>query len=56
MTLADLRKIIDGEVPPPPVSQLIGFRLVDAEEGRVTFIRGAFCCHDPLTWRLGAGR
>lgn len=37
MTLADLRKIIDGEVPPPPVSQLIGFRLVDAEEGRVTF-------------------
>ena len=37
MTLADLRKIIDGEVPPPPVSQLIGFRLIDAEEGRVTF-------------------
>jgi uncharacterized protein (TIGR00369 family) len=37
VTLADLRKIIDGEVPPPPVSQLIGFRLVDAEEGRVTF-------------------
>lgn len=37
MTLADLRKIVDGEVPPPPVSELIGFRLVDAEEGRVTF-------------------
>ncbi|MGZ4291483.1 MAG: PaaI family thioesterase [Gaiellaceae bacterium] len=37
MTLASLRRIIDGEEPAPPVSVLIGFRMVEAEEGRVTF-------------------
>lgn len=37
MTLASLRRIIDGDEPPAPVSELVGFRMVDAEEGRVTF-------------------
>lgn len=31
------RQMIEGEVPPPPVSQLIGFRMVAVEAGRVTF-------------------
>jgi uncharacterized protein (TIGR00369 family) len=37
VTLADLQQIIDGEVEPPPVGRLIGFRMVAAEVGRVTF-------------------
>jgi uncharacterized protein (TIGR00369 family) len=37
VTLEPLRQILDGEIEPPPVGQLIGFRLVAAEEGRVTF-------------------
>jgi uncharacterized protein (TIGR00369 family) len=37
VTLEPLRQILNGEIEPPPVGQLIGFRLVAAEEGRVTF-------------------
>jgi uncharacterized protein (TIGR00369 family) len=37
VTLAPLRAIIAGEVEPPPIGTLIGFRMVAAEEGRVTF-------------------
>ena len=37
MTLEALRRIIDGVDPPPPVSKLIGFRMVAAEEGSATF-------------------
>ena len=37
MTLALLHRIIDGSEPAPPVSQLVGLRMVAAEEGRVTF-------------------
>ena len=37
MTLALLHRIIDGSEPGPPVSQLVGLRMVAAEEGRVTF-------------------
>jgi uncharacterized protein (TIGR00369 family) len=37
VTLVDLQRIIDGEVPPPPVSQLVGFRMVSADPGMVTF-------------------
>ena len=37
MTLELLRRIIDGDEPPAPVSELVGFRMVDADEGRVTF-------------------
>ena len=37
MTLAELHRIIDGSEPAPPVSQLIGLRMVAAEEGHVTF-------------------
>ena len=37
MTLALLHRIIDGSEPTPPVSQLVGLRMVAAEEGRVTF-------------------
>jgi uncharacterized protein (TIGR00369 family) len=35
--LAFLRSIMAGELPPPPIAVLMGFRLVDAEEGRATF-------------------
>jgi uncharacterized protein (TIGR00369 family) len=37
VTLALLQRIIDGSEPAPPVSQLVGLRMVAAEEGRVTF-------------------
>ena len=37
MTLALLRGIVAGEVPGAPVGELIGMRMVAAEEGRVTF-------------------
>jgi uncharacterized protein (TIGR00369 family) len=37
VTLALLHRIIDGSEPAPPVSQLVGLRMVAAEEGRVTF-------------------
>jgi uncharacterized protein (TIGR00369 family) len=37
VTLASLHRIIDGTEPAPPVSQLVGLRIVAAEEGRVTF-------------------
>jgi uncharacterized protein (TIGR00369 family) len=37
VTLAALQRIIDGNEPPPPVSELVGFRMVAAEAGRVTF-------------------
>jgi uncharacterized protein (TIGR00369 family) len=37
VTLATLERILDGTEPAPPVSQLIGLRMVAAEEGRVTF-------------------
>src|SRR3954453_13942488 len=31
------RQMISGEVDPPPVSRLIGFRMVEAREGYVRF-------------------
>ena len=37
MTLALLHRIIDGSEPAAPVAQLVGLRMVAAEEGRVTF-------------------
>jgi uncharacterized protein (TIGR00369 family) len=35
--LAFLRAMMAGELPPPPIAMLMGFRLVDAEPGRATF-------------------
>ncbi len=32
-----LKAIIDGTVPNPPISELMGFHLVEAEEGRAVF-------------------
>jgi len=32
-----LRKIIEGEIPPPPTAQLLGMKLVQAEAGTATF-------------------
>ena len=32
-----LKAIIDGTVPNPPISELLGFHLVEAEEGRAVF-------------------
>ena len=37
MTLELLRRIVAGEIPGAPVGELIGMRMVAAEEGRVTF-------------------
>jgi len=35
--LAFLEAIRDGELPPAPISQLLGFQLIDVEEGRAAF-------------------
>ena len=35
--LENARKMIAGELPPPPMGQLIGLRLVDIEPGRARF-------------------
>jgi hypothetical protein len=35
--LGFLKAIIDGTVPNPPISELMGFHLVEAEEGRAVF-------------------
>lgn len=35
--LTALRAMIAGELPPPPIATLLGFDLVDVEEGRVVF-------------------
>ena len=35
--LSFLKAIIDGTVPSPPISKLMGFHLVEAEEGRAVF-------------------
>ncbi len=32
-----LRAIRDGELPPPPISKLVGFQLVEVDEGRAVF-------------------
>ena len=32
-----MRGLIAGEFPPPPISRLMGFLLIDAAEGRATF-------------------
>jgi uncharacterized protein (TIGR00369 family) len=37
VTLALLKRIVAGEEPGAAVGELIGMRMVDAEEGRVTF-------------------
>ena len=35
--LEALRAVRDGRVPPPPIANLIGFTLVEVEEGRIVF-------------------
>ncbi|WP_042462708.1 PaaI family thioesterase [Neobacillus dielmonensis] len=35
--LDTLQKMMDGEVPPPPISQFLGLNLVEAGEGLVIF-------------------
>jgi uncharacterized protein (TIGR00369 family) len=32
-----MRKIMAGELPPPPIANTLGFRLVEVESGRVVF-------------------
>jgi uncharacterized protein (TIGR00369 family) len=32
-----IQAIIGGELPPPPIAELVGFRLVEAEPGRAVF-------------------
>jgi uncharacterized protein (TIGR00369 family) len=32
-----IRAICDGVLPPPPIAELFGFRIVDVREGEVTF-------------------
>ena len=34
---AFLRAMAEGRIPPPPIAQLMGFELVEVEEGRVVF-------------------
>ncbi|MGG0250827.1 PaaI family thioesterase [Peribacillus frigoritolerans] len=33
----DMKKIMNGEVPPPPIARLIGAELVSVEEGKAVF-------------------
>lgn len=35
--LGFLKAIIDGTLPQPPIAELVGFRLSEAEQGRVAF-------------------
>ena len=35
--LADLKRVVAGELDPPPVAALVGMRLVEIEEGRAVF-------------------
>jgi uncharacterized protein (TIGR00369 family) len=35
--LAFIRALMDGELPSPPIAELLGFRPVEAGEGRVVF-------------------
>lgn len=35
--IALLRAIRDGDLPPPPISQLLGLRLVEVDDGRAVF-------------------
>ena len=35
--IAYFRKMMAGDVPPPPMLELLGIRMVEAEEGRVVF-------------------
>src|SRR5882724_3872706 len=39
--LENARKIIAGELPPPPMSTLIGFRLLSIDPGRSQFVLDA---------------
>lgn len=36
--IAVLRAILAGEIPPPPITQAVGFRFAAVEEGSVTFV------------------
>jgi uncharacterized protein (TIGR00369 family) len=35
--VAYLQAIADGQLPPPPVAQMLGFRLLEVDEGRALF-------------------
>lgn len=35
--LDQMKKILTGEVPPPPIAQLLGFRMTELEEGMAVF-------------------
>lgn len=35
--LEHLRRLVDGTLPPPPIMELLGGRLIEANEGRVVF-------------------
>jgi uncharacterized protein (TIGR00369 family) len=43
--LENARKMISGDVPPPPVGVLVGFRLVEIERGRSLFAMEATARH-----------
>ena len=43
--LDNARKMIAGELPPPPIGTLIGFRLVSIETGRAQFVLDADARH-----------
>jgi uncharacterized protein (TIGR00369 family) len=32
-----IRAMVSGELPPPPIAELLGFEIVEAEEGRAVF-------------------
>jgi uncharacterized protein (TIGR00369 family) len=47
--LEQLRMVLEGKLPPPPISRTLDFRLTEAEEGRAVF-RGnpSYAHYNPL--------
>lgn len=47
--LEGLKKMITGEIPGPPVAQVLGFNVVEAEEGRVVIeLEASERLHNPM--------
>ena len=53
--LERMRRVLSGEVPPPPIATLIGFRPVELEEGRCTFELDADARHSNPMGTLHGG-
>jgi uncharacterized protein (TIGR00369 family) len=47
--LEGLKKMVTGEIPGPPVSEVLGFKVIEAEEGRVVIeLEATDRLHNPM--------